>query len=154
MNKTLIMLVGLPRSGKSTYRKKLVEQFKYLTVCPDTLRLLIHGEAFKAEYEKQVWQTAELMVKAAFEDGQDVVILDATSITKKDRNKWKSDKWRRDIRYIDTPMDVCLSRIEPGKNEYLKEVIERMNKNFQFPTVDELQEGESCTILNYEKLTM
>ncbi len=125
--KTLIMLVGIPRSGKTTLRNQLVTQFKYPVVCPDTIRLSLHGQVFDGTREKEVWTIARVMVECLFEDGQSTVILDATNITESDRNKWKSDKYKRVFYHINTPKEVCISRIEVGKNDYLRDVIERMS---------------------------
>jgi predicted kinase len=75
MTKTLIMTVGLPRSGKSTWA---IAQ-GHPVVCPDAIRLALHGQPFIATAEPVVWATAKLMVASLFEAGHGVVILDATN---------------------------------------------------------------------------
>lgn len=91
MPKTLIMTVGLPRSGKSTWAM----QQGHPVVCPDAIRMALYGQPFIKEAESIVWATAKLMVAALFEAGHDTVILDGTNLTSKYRDEWKDERWKR-----------------------------------------------------------
>ena len=75
-NKTLILTVGLPRSGKSTWAM----QQGYPVVNPDSIRLALHGHRFREESEEHVWAIAKTMVNSLFIAGHDKVIVDATNI--------------------------------------------------------------------------
>lgn len=123
MQKTLIMTVGLPRSGKSTWA---IAQ-GYPVVCPDAIRLVLHGQAFRKEAEPIVWATAKLMVAALFEAGHDTVILDATNLTSKYRDEWKDARWIRQYQVFDTSKEECIKRAITTNQEYLVPVIERMD---------------------------
>jgi predicted kinase len=125
--KTLILTVGLPRSGKSTWAKTTGLPM----VNPDSIRLAIHGQPFLPEYEKQVWETARLMVNSLFIAGHDGVILDATSVKLKDRDKWKGDFWTVKFKVFDTSKEVCLERAKKEWQDYLLAVIERMAATYQ-----------------------
>jgi predicted kinase len=104
--KTLLMLVGLPRSGKSTWARAE----KLPIVCPDAIRLALHGQAFASQAEPHVWAIARTMVRALFLAGHETVILDACNNTKKRRDEWRSKGWRRVFRIMRTSEGVCHNR--------------------------------------------
>ncbi|GAF94425.1 unnamed protein product, partial [marine sediment metagenome] len=61
-NKKLILTVGLPRSGKTTWARKQGIPM----VNPDSIRLALHGKAFIEEAEPMIWTIAKYMVRALF----------------------------------------------------------------------------------------
>lgn len=123
--KKLIITVGLPRSGKSTWAKSQ----GFPIVCPDSIRLALHGEAFNPLAEQFVWAIAKAMVRALFISGHDTVILDSTALTKYRRKEWKSKKWIREYKEFDTSKEECIKRAKDTDQEYLIPVIEKMNKD-------------------------
>jgi predicted kinase len=127
--KELILMVGLPRSGKSTYAKTT----GFPIVNPDSIRLALHGERFISDAEPMVWAIAKYMVKSLFLAGHSTVILDATNTTAKRREEWVSRHWKVSIMHITTTKEVCISRaIEEGDTDIIQ-VIERMSENFEDP---------------------
>jgi predicted kinase len=129
-NKILILTIGLPRSGKSTYAKST----EYPIVNPDSIRLAIHGKTFDQAYERQVWSVAHIMVNSLFLAGHKIVILDATNVTVKRRNEWLSDQYDIKYKIFNTPKDECIKRAISSKTEYLIPVIERMSNDLVYPT--------------------
>ena len=127
MEKLLIGMVGLPRSGKSTWAKAYAKESGAPIVCPDTIRLALHGQPYVQEAEGFVWAIAKTMVQALFLAGHDTVLLDSTSVTMARRFAWNSANWVTRWKVIDTPKDVCLGRASPD----LVPVIERMAADFQ-----------------------
>ena len=103
----LIVLVGLPRSGKTTWAKKQ----RHPIVNPDAIRLALHGKLFIGDAEPMVWAIARYMVKALFLAGHETVILDACSNTRKRRDPWADDAWARKFVMIDTSAEVCVKRV-------------------------------------------
>jgi len=124
---TLMMTVGLPRSGKSTWASTM----GYPIVCPDAIRLALHGRPFIPEAEPMVWTIARLMVRALFNAGHETVILDATNTTKARRDEWLSDQWQRQWVVFSTGLDECLSRAVASGRTDLIPVIERMARHFE-----------------------
>ena len=122
---TLVLTVGLPRSGKSTWAKSR----GYPIVCPDAIRLAMHGSAFNVETERMVWTIAHYMVKALFFAGHHIVILDATNTTKVRRAEWKSVRWRRRYMLFKVPKEECLKRAEDRPD--LLPIIEKMAAQFE-----------------------
>ena len=126
--KILLILIGLPRSGKSSWAK---EQRNMPMVNPDSIRLGLHGKRFESLAEPFVWATAMLMVRSLFLAGHDMVILDATNTTQKRRDFWKSDEWELKFKLFNTSKEVCIERAKKDGMEDLIPVIERMDKEFE-----------------------
>lgn len=124
--KTLTLTVGLPRSGKSTWAR----QQGYPIVCPDDIRLAMHGQPYIATMEPYVWAIARTMVEALFYS-HDILILDATSITEDYRDRWLSERWTRQYKVFNTPKDVCIQRARETNQEYLIPVIEKMAEQYE-----------------------
>ena len=119
---TLIMTMGLPRSGKSTWANKQ----SYPMVNPDAIRLALYGQPFIANGEIMVWAIAKYMVRALFLAGHKTVILDATNTTKKRRDEWVDDSWEIKYKVFNTSEKICIKRARSIKREDLVEVIKYM----------------------------
>lgn len=125
--KTLICTVGLPRSGKTTWAR----QQGHPIVNPDSIRLALHGQRFAGVAEPFVWAIARCMVRSLFFAGHDVVILDATNISKKRRDEWITQDWLTYFKEMGTPLEECLRRaVESGDGEIIP-VIERMALEYE-----------------------
>ena len=127
----LILTVGLPKSGKSTYARQFWNQVPI--VCPDEIRLALHGQRFVAAAEPFVWAIAHVMVEALFRAGHPQVVLDATNTTRKRRAEWLSDRWQTSVRVIDTPAAVCLERARREGDDEIVPIIERMAEQYEPP---------------------
>jgi len=138
MKKTLILTVGLPRSGKSSWASKKVKDF--VVVNPDAIRLAIYGQPFIKEAEPLVWMFAKYMVESLFLGGHDKIILDSTATNRRARDFWKSDKWVRRYKLFKTSKEVCIERAKKDEKEYLIPVIERMAAQYE-PVEDEEWDG-------------
>lgn len=126
-DKQLTLMVGLPRSGKSTYARKMGCPI----VNPDSIRLALHGQRFASEAEPMVWAMAKYMVKALFLAGHRSVVVDATNTTKKRRDAWLSDGWTIRMIHIDTPKATCIERAVAENDTDIVPVIERMADEFE-----------------------
>lgn len=136
--KTLVLMVGLPRSGKSTVCRKMGIPI----VNPDSIRLALHGQRFLPEAEPMVWTLAKYMVAALFEAGHDAVVLDATNTTVKRREEWVDKRWVRNFALIGTSKEECIARANANEDAYIIPIIEKMAEQFEPYTDDELREWE------------
>ena len=132
-SKLLILMVGLPRSGKTTIAQKT----GYPVVNPDAVRLALYGAAFIRDAERMVWTMVHYMVESLFLAGHNTVVLDATNTTKKRRAEWFSDKWATTFIQLDTSEDECLRRAMDGGRLDLVPVIKEMAENYELPDVEE-----------------
>lgn len=121
--KTLVMMVGLPRSGKTTVAMDVGKSLCAPIVSPDDIRVALHGQQYVASAERFVWATAHLMVRALFRS-HDFVILDACSHTQARRAEWKSSGWRRNYKVVEIDKAKCIARAEG--DERVIAAIERM----------------------------
>lgn len=76
----LIVMVGLPGSGKSSWAEA---NFRHI-VSPDRIRVEEFGAVFDEKIERRVWSRARERVREHLER-QEVVCFDATSVTIKRR---------------------------------------------------------------------
>lgn len=128
----LLVTVGLPRSGKTTWARSIGAP----VVNPDSIRLALHGQRFQALAEPFVWAAAQLMVRALFLAGHATVIIDATNTTQKRRAIWLSDEWDTFFAPITASRDVCIQRAEAIGDIEIIPVINRMADQFE-PLTDE-----------------
>ena len=120
--KRLIVTVGLPRAGKSTWARTS----GYPIVNPDSIRLALHGQAYLAEAEPMVWVIAQYMVEALFIAGHETVVVDATNLTKKRRTMWA--KYNPEFKIFDTPRETCIRRAANDNRSDLIPVIKKMDR--------------------------
>ncbi len=137
--KTLIVTVGLPRSGKSTWSLETSKQLKCPIVNPDAVRLAVHQTRFMKSAEPTVWMVTQYMVRALFHAGHNTVILDATNTTKARRKFWLDeceqgfygDDARVMFAVFDTPALECQDRAIADNMLDLVPVIDAMDGRFE-----------------------
>lgn len=137
---SLILPVGIPGSGKTTYAEKYIEEH------PDTVHLssdkireeLWGNEAIQGD-NNQVFSLMQSRAIDALNNGQSVV-YDATNITRKDRSYIITlcPKFAKiECHVIWAPIETCIERDAARERTVGKEVIDRMLKRFQAPYYDE-----------------
>lgn len=108
----LIVLQGLPASGKTTKVKELSQPGKNVRINRDLLREMLHF-GFSLKNEDTVKRTEELMIKYFLNKGLDVMV-DDTNL--KDKTiKWlvkMAEECNVEIEFIniDTPLEECIRR--------------------------------------------
>ena len=81
----LIMLIGLPSSGKSTWSSKYMECYKNTElVSSDAIREEVFGDVNDQSHNGEVFNIVHKRVVAAIKNGKDA-ILDSTSLSRKRR---------------------------------------------------------------------
>lgn len=124
---TLILTVGLPRSGKSTWSREYVQAHPGAAIVnPDSIRLALHGQLHLPSAEPMVWSIARYMVKALFLAGHHTVILDATNVRAAHRRQWKSTDWTTVVHVVPTDEKTCRARALDGGDVELAFAIDRM----------------------------
>ena len=136
----LIMLVGLPGSGKSTFAKHIVENGKnYATISTDRMRLCMYGdEAIQGDGDKvfkRCYEAIDFNLTAGHS-----VIFDATNVKRKFRKafierfkNWKNKGVKFMAVVVATPYEKCLENNLNRRRVVPEEVIKRMMCNFEVP---------------------
>ena len=136
----LILLVGPPGSGKTTYAHKYIEEHPgALHLSSDNIRKELHGDESIQDNPGEVFAIMQKRAVAGLCFGYDV-IYDATSMTRKDRAGIIAacPKFAKiECHIIWAPIETCIERDAARKRTVGKEVIDRMLKRFQSPWYDE-----------------
>lgn len=137
---TLILLIGPPGSGKSTYAQKYVSEHKNtIHLSSDKIRAKLWGnEAIQGD-NNEVFSLMQSRAIEALNNGQSVV-YDSTNMTRKDRSCIISQcpKFVKiEAHVVWAPIETCIERDAARERTVGKEVIDRMLKRFQAPFFEE-----------------
>jgi len=135
----LILLVGIPGSGKSTYAVKYMEDHRVYRLSSDDIRRQLYGDESIQGDPHEVFSFMQERAIAALNMGTDVV-YDATNITRKDRASIISlcPKFVQiEAHVIWAPIETCIERDAARKRTVGKAVIDKMLKRFQPVYYDE-----------------
>jgi len=141
----LEVMIGLPRSGKSTLiASRLAAGEQFAVVSPDAIRLALHGQRYEELAEPFVWAIAKTMVRALFRAGHRRVVIDATNVTRARRKFWhpvKGDDWVMYYTELDTTTDECIARALREKDDEIVPVIRRMAAEYETLNSEGSREG-------------
>lgn len=128
---TLIAMMGLPRSGKSTIVSTLSKDLGAPIVRRDAIRLALHGMRFKAQAEPMVKSMSLYMIRSLFIAGHNIVICDETNYSKAARNSLKDPLWTTLWYPVLTDKEVCKERAIATDQPDLIPIIEEMAARYE-----------------------
>lgn len=117
----LHLMVGLPRSGKST----TVKELGYPIMCPDTVRWCFYGERFNPRGEKDMWDISKRLVNRFHAEGVKDLIIDATNTSESQRSGWLN-YYDGELHVIRTPVDEYIRRAIATDQKNLIPIIKAM----------------------------
>lgn len=130
---TLIIMIGLPQSGKSSESR----QMGHPIVNRDAIRKTIGGSIRYYGDEKRVNEIERLMVESLFNAGHTEVTVDACHLKPSYRNAWKKFAEERGYRlyqfHVMTSLETCVMRAirkfpdEPNFPEIIKKMWSKSN---------------------------
>ena len=136
----LIVMCGLPASGKSTYTNWLTESGVFCAVCPDSIRGELYGDENIQGDGKQVFAIAHHRIKDLGK-GKNNVVFDATNIDRKTRKDLvKKMRPYFDViicKWFSTPLLTCKLRNAKRERQVPEEVLDSMYERFRAPMLDE-----------------
>lgn len=126
----IILLKGLPASGKSTWAKQYcLDNPNFVRVNKDDIREILGNPKFTREFEDKVLALERQMGLAAIKSGQSLIV-DSTNFAKKHEKYWTEIATQNDleieIKYFDTPLDTCIERDSEREKSVGKDVIVEM----------------------------
>lgn len=131
---TVVIGIGIPGSGKTTFLKKLATETEAAYVCADDIRKEITGSAINHDHESEVWEIFYQRIDAALDNGEDIYI-DVTNAVGTNRRKLAThckSKSRMVIGiWFDMPVDVCKQRNSSRSRVVPDYAIDRMLKQLE-----------------------
>ena len=137
---SLILLVGIPGSGKTTYAEKYIQEHpNTVHLSSDKIREELWGNEATQGDNNEVFSLMQSRAIDALNNGQSVV-YDATNVTRKDRSYIITlcPKFAKiECHIIWAPIETCIERDAIRERTVGKVVIDKMLKRFQAPFFDE-----------------
>jgi predicted kinase len=132
--KTVVVLVGIPGSGKSSWAQKSV-------LSSDEIRRLLRDDETDQTIHRVVFKTLRDLLRRRLELGAPLTYIDATNLTRRERRpyiKIAADYGcRAEAVFFDTPLEVCLERNRARQRNVPEEVLRMMAAKLQIPSTEE-----------------
>ena len=151
MKTKLLLLKGLPASGKSTFAKKLNEQ-NWVRVNKDDMREMLFGKNWKPKNEKQILRIRDLIIQDCLSNNKNVVVDDTNlndihEKTLRVLAEKNNAEFQVNDSFLGVPIEVCIERdlhrdrsvgervIRGMYNQYLSKPIEAITYDESLPYV-------------------
>ncbi len=133
----VVLSIGLPGSGKSTWFKR----HNILPLSSDMVRILLFDDVTEQRYQDLVFSTLRSMLRARLLARRPSNYLDATNLSAHERRSWI--KLAHDFGYeahavfFDVPPEVCIERNRRRDRNVPEDVMQRMAAKLRPPKFEE-----------------
>lgn len=133
----VILTVGLPGSGKSTYLAQLGAH----AISSDAIRLQLADDETDQTIHGRVFATARYLLRQRLDLKRPATYIDATNLTRKDRRQFIAIAQKHaclaEAVYFDVPLEVCKARNAARARLVPEAIMDTMAAKLQPPTLDE-----------------
>jgi len=133
----VILAVGLPGSGKSSWFKR----HNITPLSSDLLRSLLFDDPAEQRFQDLVFSNLRSMLKARLIAHRPLNYVDATNLTPQERQNWiklaKDFGYEVQAVFFDVPLEVCIERHSRRDRLVPEDVMRKMSAKLKAPTFDE-----------------
>jgi len=134
---TVVLAIGLPGSGKSSWFKR----HQLTPLSSDLLRTLLFDDPTEQRFQDLIFSNLRSMLKARLIARRPLNYVDATNLTPHDRHGWiklaKDYGYEVQAVYFDVPLETCLERNRKRDRVVPEDVMRRMAGKMKAPTFEE-----------------
>ncbi len=134
---TVVLAIGLPGSGKSSWFKR----HNIHPLSSDLLRELLFDDAQEQRFQDLVFSNLRSMLKARLIARRPMNYVDATNLTPHDRHSWikLAKDYGYDVQglFFDVPLEVCLERHQRRGRVVPEDIMRKMAGKLKPPTFEE-----------------
>jgi predicted kinase len=134
---TVVLAIGLPGSGKSSWFKR----HNIHPLSSDLLRELLFDDAMEQRFQDLVFSNLRSMLKARLIARRPMNFVDATNLTPHDRHSWikLAKDYGYDVQglFFDVPLEVCMQRHLRRGRVVPEEIMRKMAGKLKPPTFEE-----------------
>jgi predicted kinase len=159
-NKTIILMCGLPGSGKTTQAKKLESEGFAIRLCPDDWIMGIlenpdnvpERDRLRDPVEQLLWRHAQKLVQAG-----NSIIMENGFWSKTERESYRERIQamgaKAELHVLTAPFEVLWERVEKRNIEsteftMTKKELEDAYNSFEVPTAEEMAKYDFATVYN------
>jgi predicted kinase len=133
----VVVLIGLPGSGKSTY----LERLGVGGLSSDAIRKLLADDETDQSIHPQVFETLRYLLRQRMMLRREVTYIDATNLTPAERQPYiaigRAYGCEIEAVFFDVPLPVCLERNRNRPRAVPEEALRLMSAKLRSPSVDE-----------------
>jgi predicted kinase len=133
----VVVLVGLPGSGKSTY----LERLGVSGLSSDAIRKQLADDETDQTIHVQVFETLRYLLRQRLMLGRPATYIDATNLTPEERHPYvaigRAYGCEMEAVFFDVPLAICLERNGRRSREVPPDALRKMAEKLRPPTPEE-----------------